>query len=291
MNRIEILKKTKLFVLDMDGTFYLGEHVLDGALDFISSVKKAGKDFIFFTNNSSKSPELYIEKLAKIPVEIDVASEFRYRDPLIMTSADVTITYLKKYHKNAKIYLVGTDSLIKMFEAEKICLDDKKPDIVVVGFDTTLTYIKLEKACSFIRNGAIFYATHPDINCPVENGFIPDVGSFCAAISLSTGVTPKIFGKPHVETLESILDNYKSKKEEIAFVGDRLYTDVAEGVENGSRGILVLTGETKKEDILSSDIQPDAVFDSLGEMGALLTQIADLEGVEKCHKFCSIIKT
>ena len=166
-----------------------------------------------------------------------------------------------------------------------------KPDIVVVGFDTTLTYIKLEKACSFIRNGAIFYATHPDINCPVENGFIPDVGSFCAAISLSTGVTPKIFGKPHVETLESILDNYKSKKEEIAFVGDRLYTDVAEGVENGSRGILVLTGETKKEDILSSDIQPDAVFDSLGEMGALLTQIADLEGVEKCHKFCSIIKT
>ena len=84
-----------------------------------------------------------------------------------------------------------------MFEAEKICLDDKKPNIVVVGFDTTLTYIKLEKACSFIRNGAIFYATHPDINCPVENGFIPDVGSFCAAISLSTGVTPKIFGKPH----------------------------------------------------------------------------------------------
>lgn len=103
-----------------------------------------------------------------------------------MTSADVTITYLKKYHKNAKIYLVGTDSLIKMFEAEKICLDDKKPDIVVVGFDTTLTYIKLEKACSFIRNGAIFYATHPDINCPVENGFIPDVGSFVAAISLSS---------------------------------------------------------------------------------------------------------
>ena len=87
------------------------------------------------------------------------------------------------------------------------------------------------------------------------------------------------------------MNNYKSKKEEIAFVGDRLYTDVAEGVENGSRGILVLTGETKKEDILSSDIQPDAVFDSLGEMGALLTQIADLEGVEKCHKFCSIIKT
>ena len=229
MNRIEILKKTKLFVLDMDGTFYLGEHVLDGALDFISSVKKAGKDFIFFTNNSSKSPELYIEKLAKMGCIISREK--------IMTSADVTITYLKKYHKNAKIYLVGTDSLIKMFEAEKICLDDKKPDIVVVGFDTTLTYIKLEKACSFIRNGAIFYATHPDINCPVENGFIPDVGSFCAAISLSTGVTPKIFGKPHVETLESILDNYKSKKEEIAFVGDPVQRQLP-----GAGGLRVLHG-------------------------------------------------
>ena len=115
MTKREILKETELFVLDMDGTFYLDTDVIDGALDFLEEVKKAGKRYVFFTNNSSKSPELYIEKLAKMGCIISREK--------IMTSADVTITYLKKYHKNAKIYLVGTDSLIKMFEAEKMLSD------------------------------------------------------------------------------------------------------------------------------------------------------------------------
>ena len=138
--------------------------------------------------------------------------------------------------------------------------------MVVIGFDTELTYEKLERACTYIRNGAVFLATHLDINCPVEGGFIPDCGAMCAAIALSTGVQPKYLGKPFEETVDMVLDHTGMEKEAVAFVGDRIYTDVATGVNNGAKGFLVLTGETKPEDVEKSSVKPDAVFDSLGEM-------------------------
>ena len=260
--RLELLKKTHLFVLDMDGTFYLGEGILPGALDFLDAVKAAGKDYLFFTNNSSKAPEDYIRKLAGMNCHIT-------RDQ-IMTSGDVTIRYLNTHHKGKTVYLVGTPALEKSFREGGIPLTAEQPDIVVVGFDTTLTYEKLERACTYIRNGALFLATHPDINCPVEGGFIPDCGAFCAAISLSTGVQPKYLGKPFAETVEMVLDKTHSEKDTTAFVGDRLYTDVAVGVKNGAMGLLVLTGETKLEDVPGSDVQPDGIYQGLMEMGELL---------------------
>ncbi|MFV0497859.1 MAG: HAD-IIA family hydrolase [Candidatus Fimivivens sp.] len=257
-----LLKETQLFVLDMDGTFYLGDRILAGALDFLDAVKKTGKDYVFFTNNSSKSPEIYIEKLAKMNCHIT-------RDQ-IMTSGDVTIRYLNTHHPEKTVYLVGTQSLVTSFHNNGIKLIDERPDIVVVAFDTTLTYEKLERACTFIRNGALFLATHLDINCPVEGGFIPDCGAFCAAISLSTGKQPKYLGKPFGETVDMVLDKTGEKRERIAFVGDRLYTDVATGVNNGAKGLLVLTGETKLDDVVASEVKPDGIYDSLDEMGRIL---------------------
>lgn len=248
----------RLFVLDMDGTFYLGNQILDGALDFLKKVKETGREFIFFTNNSSKAPEDYIEKLKKMDCFIERKD--------IWTSGDVTIEYLKSKEKDATVYLVGTKELEKSFRKEGIQLVDTMPDIVVVGFDTTLTYEKLEKACTYIRNGAKFIATHLDINCPTETGMIPDCGAFCAAIHLSTGIAPEFMGKPTEKTVEMITKVTHYDRKEIAFVGDRLYTDIATGVNNGSNGILVLTGETKLSDVESSDVKPDIIFDSLKEM-------------------------
>lgn len=144
------------------------------------------------------------------------------------------------------------------------------PDVVVVGFDTTLTYHKLERACTFLRQGAVFLATHLDVNCPTEDGFIPDCGSICALISLSTGRQPKYLGKPFPETVEMVLEATGARREYTAFVGDRLYTDVATGVRGGAKGLLVLSGETKPEHLADSDIQPHGVFDSLGEMALYL---------------------
>lgn len=266
--RKRILDETELFVLDMDGTFYLGERLLPGAMDFIRKAEKSGKRYLFFTNNSSKSPKLYMEKLARMGCRIG-------RDQ-IMTSGDVTIEYLKARRPGKSVYLLGTPALRESFAAAGIPLaeedeDPKKaPDIVVVGFDTTLTYERLERACRFIRNGAEFLATHLDINCPTEDGFIPDCGSICAAISLSTGKKPKFLGKPFPETVDMVLRASGGRRERTAFVGDRIYTDVATGVKNGARGLLVLTGETKREDVENSDIKPDGIYESLGEMAEIM---------------------
>lgn len=201
---------------------------------------------------------MYVEKLRRM--------DYPAVEKDIMTSGDVTVQYLKTNYPNKKVYLSGTPALEELFRTEGICLVQEQPDVVVVGFDMTLTYEKLERVCTFIRNGAVFLATHKDINCPTENGFIPDCGAVCAAISLSTGVEPKYLGKPCKETMDMVLQKTGYKKEEVAFVGDRLYTDVATGVENGAIGILVLSGETKEEDIEKSDVKPDAVFGSLKDM-------------------------
>ncbi len=273
----ELLDKTELFVLDMDGTFYLGNRIFEGALDFLKAVEAAGKRYIFFTNNSSRNPQNYIDKLAGMDCHITRNQ--------IMTSGDVMIQYLKTQEAGKSVYLLGTPALRDSFqdagiplfedvpahdEAFRIPEVHKRPDLVVVAFDQTLEYHRLTDACTYIREGAGFLATHPDINCPVEGGFIPDCGAFIAAISLSTGANPRIVGKPYAETPQMIADRTGIPVEKISFVGDRLYTDVACGVKNGAKGILVLSGETREEDLQTSEIHPDAVFPSIREMGELL---------------------
>lgn len=260
--RRKILEHTELFVLDMDGTFYCGERLIEGALDFLTAAGVAGKNFLFFTNNSSKAPEDYLEKLEGLGCRIA-------REQLI-TSADVAIHYLQQAHSGESVYLIGTPELTRCFQDAGIRLTQEKPDVVMAAFDTTLTYEKLERSSTYIRQGSVFLATHPDINCPVEDGFLPDCGTICAAITLSTGRKPRYLGKPYRETIQMICSRTGVPLNRIAFVGDRLYTDIAAGVRNGAAGLLVLTGETKTEDLATSDICPDAVFQSLGEIGRML---------------------
>ena len=264
-NDLDELRRIELFVLDMDGTFYLSDDIIEGSLDFIGTVKDTGRRFLFFTNNSSKDKRLYIDKLAGMNCMIGPED--------IYTSGDVTIRYLKENHSDSTVYLVGTPPLEESFLKAGIVLKQgmhETADIVVVGFDMTLTYDKLEHACTLIRNGARFIATHPDINCPVSGGFIPDCGAFIAAISLSTGVKPLILGKPYAQTADMIELMSGVPKANTAFVGDRLYTDVACGVNNGAKGILVLSGECSFEDIAKSDVKPDFVFERLYDIGKAL---------------------
>lgn len=275
MNETDILKDIDLFVLDMDGTFYLGNNIIDGALEFLEAVKKAGKSYMFFTNNSSTNSDKYIEKLAGMNCFI--------KKDQIMTSGDVMIRFLKSNYEEKSVYLLGTKPLedsfleagIELFNHDnEDALEpdnlDKRPDIVVVGFDKTLDFRKLSNACTYIREGALFLATHLDINCPMPSGFIPDCGAICKAIELSTGKQPRFVGKPFKETVDMIVEATKVPKEKIAFVGDRLYTDVATGVNNGAKGILVLTGECQLPDVEKSEVKPDGIYNSICEMGKLL---------------------
>ncbi len=259
----ELLDSCRCFVLDMDGTFYLSDSIISGSLEFIETVKETNRDFLFFTNNSSKNYKNYVEKLAQMNCVID-----RSR---IMTSGDVTIEYLRTHYKEKSVYLVGTPALIESFKEAGIILTEDNPDIVVLGFDLTLTYEKIQKACTFIREGARYFATHPDINCPVTGGFIPDAGAFIAMIAASTGRNPDaILGKPNAATLDMVIQRTGWKKEEIAFVGDRLYTDVATGVNNGAKGLLVLSGESDMNTVKESSVKPDGIFTDLKEIAGFL---------------------
>lgn len=252
----------KMFVLDMDGTFYLGDRLIEGSLDFLEKVKETGRRFVFFTNNSSRIPSFYQKKLEKMGCFVDKSE--------VITSGNVTIAYLQTHYADKKIYLVGTPLLVESFEEAGINLVQEDPDVVVVGFDTTLTYEKLEKACTYIRNGATFLATHLDINCPTEDGFIPDCGAMCALITKSTGVEPRYLGKPFPETMDMVLQITGCKKDEIVFVGDRLYTDVATGVKNGAKGFLVLTGEADMKTVEESEVKPTCIYDSLLDISRYL---------------------
>ena len=268
------LKDVRLFVLDMDGTFYLGNKLLPRSLEFIELVRKRGLRFMFFTNNSSRTPERYFEKLERMGVTISQKE--------LLTSGDVAVEYLNTHHAGQSVFLLGTDALKQDFASRGVHIFEPvqtesgtgfcsaRPDIVMAAFDVELTFEKLERACTYIRAGSAFIATHPDINCPMENGFIPDCGAFCAAITLSTGIVPRILGKPYPETIEMIERITGVTKSEIAFVGDRLYTDVKSGVNNGAKGFLVLSGETTLKDLETSDVEPDAVFDDLGDVAGCL---------------------
>ena len=249
------LSSIETFLLDLDGTFYLGDQLYPWSLPFVNACERLHKRFIFVTNNSSQNGDHYVQKLRKMGVAIT--------DKQVFTAGQATIFYLKKYDYPKRIYLLGTPALEEEFRAAGFILTEKDPEIVVLGFDLTLTYEKLERACFFIRQGL------PDLNCPSPEGPIPDCGSMIALITASTGVKPKIIGKPFPEMIEALRERYGLEDPStVAMVGDRLYTDIAMGNAAGITSILVLSGETKLEDVdaTNAETRPDVIVENLGEI-------------------------
>ena len=247
----------------MDGTFYLGNDLIDGSLEFLDILKEQGKDFLFLTNNSSKNKTAYQKKLARLGCVVD--------EEKVFTSGEATTIYLSGIAPNAKIFLLGTEFLEDEFKNAGFALvndTDEKPEYVVLGFDTTLTYDKLWKACDFIREGIPYIATHPDFNCPLEGGkFMPDIGAMIDFIAAATGERPHVVGKPNKGIIDAICNKYGYKKQEIAMVGDRLYTDIKTGANAGIVSVLVLTGETSMADYNASDVEATHIYPSLKEIG------------------------
>ena len=259
MNRI---KDIKCFLLDMDGTIYLGNKLIDGAKEFLMSLNEKKIKYLFLTNNSSKNKDRYVEKLNNLGINANSEDVF--------TSGEATTIYLNQLKKGAKIFLLGTKDLEEEFEKAGFNLvkeRGQKIDFVVLGFDTTLTYEKLWIACEYISEGVTYIATHPDFNCPLEGGkFMPDVGSMIELIKASTGKVPTVIGKPSSHIINAILNKYNLKKEELAMVGDRLYTDIRTGLDNGLTSILVMSGETNEEMLKETIYKPNYIFNSVKEL-------------------------
>ena len=254
------LAQVRCFLLDMDGTFYLGDRLIEGSLDFLAALERTGRDAWFLTNNSSKSAAVYTRKLQRMGVPERFCQQ-------VMTSGHAAARYILERFPQGRGYLLGNPALTEELTAMGLAFTEEEPDYVLVAFDTTLDYQKMCRVCDLIRAGKPYIATHPDFNCPTETGFIPDLGAIMAFIEASTGrKADVIIGKPHYGIVREALVRTGRPLGEMAMVGDRLYTDVATGVNHGMKGILVLSGEATMADVAASDVKPDMIFDRLSDM-------------------------
>ncbi|MBR5247372.1 MAG: HAD-IIA family hydrolase [Lachnospiraceae bacterium] len=252
-----MLKDIKLFLLDMDGTIYLDEDLFDGTLDFLEYVRGIGGRYIFLTNNSSKSVDKYMEKLKCLGIET-TPEDF-------LTSTNATVLYLKK-QKYHKIYAFGTASFKEELKKADLPITDcpeEDIDCLCMGFDTELTFQKLEDACILLNRGVDYIATNPDWVCPTRYGYVPDCGSVSQMLYNATKRTPKFIGKPEPTMALLAMEKTGFGPRETAMIGDRLYTDIACGVNAGISTIFVLSGEGTMEDVERSDVKPEYIYENI----------------------------
>jgi 4-nitrophenyl phosphatase len=261
MNASDKLRQTQCFLMDMDGTLFLGKTLLPGAQTWLALLEERGIPYYFLTNNSSRSRVEYARKLKGLGLTVP--------EEKIFTSGEATAIYLQDAHPGASLYVVGTPPLQKAFQRQGFTLQEEVPDVAVLGFDTTLTYEKLWRLCDLVRAGKPYIATHPDINCPTESGFKPDIGAMIALVAASTGRQPDVIvGKPNAPIVSALSHKTGFPVEAHCMIGDRLYTDIALG-RWGITTVLVLSGETQPADLPDSPFQPDLIMEDIAEMAAV----------------------
>lgn len=263
MMELTWLEKQKAFILDMDGTIYLGDKLFSYTRSFLQTLLDKGMEYYFFTNNSSKALSSYSEKLRRMNLP--------FQEDHLMNATQVMIQHLsKKGVRN--IFTVGTQALQKELEGAGL-KHSSNPELVVLGFDTELDYEKVRKACHWVRNGVPILGINPDLNCPTEEGMIPDCGSIGALITASTGCAIEYIGKPHFATYDFVWKRTGLVQEELTWIGDRLYTDIAVTQGTNSHSILVLSGESSEKDAENSVHQPDLMVTNLEELDQLLKKL------------------
>ncbi len=254
------LKNIKLYLLDMDGTIYLDDQLFEGVIPFLEHIKAIGGRYLFLTNNSSKSVDKYIEKLASLGI---VATEEDF-----FNSTDATVRYLKGKDYQ-KIYAFGTTSFKEQLAKNGLPITDRREegiDCLCMGFDTELTFQKLEDACILLGQGVDYVATNPDWVCPTWYGSVPDCGSVSEMLYNATKRRPLFIGKPKPEMALLAMEKTGFAPSETAVVGDRLYTDIACGVNAGITSIFVLSGEGTMEDVEKGETKPDYILQNIQEL-------------------------
>ncbi len=253
----------KGFLIDVDGTLCLGEKVIEGTPEYVESLRSRGVPFLIASNNSSMSSEQYLQKLLRLG--FDVTSKD------VLTATRVTVEFLRRYHPGKRVFALGMEGFIEELTEGGVNLVQDSPDIVLLAYDKTLTFDKLNKAAHFIQRGARFIATHPDITCNSEDGYDVDIGSMIALLQAATGVTPEIIAKPEGTMADMSSDLIGVPKEDIYVVGDRLYTDIAFAKKNGMIAVLVLTGEAQVEDIDGYPYKPDYIINSIMDLDQFMS--------------------
>lgn len=253
-----VLKNKKVVFLDLDGTVYLGDRLIPGVPDFLSLLVRQNIPYYFLSNNSSRGKQEYAEKLSGLGIPAKKEN--------ILLSTDGVLDYLNRKHCS-HIFLLGTASMRRMFHEAEINTQSNNPEYVVLGFDTELVYEKLKKTALFMQRGIPLLVSHPDLVCPTPEGPIPDAGSMLVLLETATGKkAEKIFGKPNPDMIWHILKKHGADPKETIMCGDRLYTDMELARRTGCDSILVLSGETKADDVDKNEYKPTIITESLGHL-------------------------
>ena len=258
------------YVFDLDGTLYLGDRLFEGVRELLSAIRARGEQYRFLTNNSSRSVAAYVKKLTRLGVATEAAD--------FLTSVDALIHYLREHGgEDRRYYVCGTESMKSQLRAAGFTVAERREDAnaLLMGFDTELTFQKLEDACILLGQGIPYLATNPDWVCPTAYGFVPDCGSMCEMLWRATSRRPIVIGKPEPLMPQLAMLEASVSAQETLLVGDRIYTDIASGANAGIDTLLVLSGETKEEDLPTADPQPTFV---LPDVAALLNILESYKG-------------
>ena len=257
---IGMLKDKKLFLFDIDGTIAIGDTLYEGSRELIDYIDSIGGKAYYITNNSTKSNEDYVKKFEKCFGLKTTENQF-------VTSGFMTKTFLKDNYCDKKIFVVGTASYVEdlLSSGLKVTTEvEEGIELVVVAYDSELNYEKLTKVCQVLFEKDVpFYATNPDLRCPIDFGFIPDCGAICDMITATTDKKPVYLGKPNKKVVEMCLLDSGFSKEETIVVGDRLYTDIACGINAGVDTCVLFTGEAKKEDMKDTPFKATYEFEDV----------------------------
>jgi len=263
MDSYKNLKQKKLFLFDIDGTLSVGDTLYEGSAELLAYIDRIGGKAYYITNNSTKSGQDYVEKFRR-------CFGLETTEDLFITSGYMTLRFLKEHYADKKIYVLGTASFVSELQSHGLTITEqweKDIDCVVVAYDSELTYAKLTEACRvLLTTDAPFYATNPDLRCPIDFGFIPDCGAICDMLTQTTGKSPVYLGKPSKEVVELCLAASGFSKEETLVVGDRLYTDIACGINGGVDTCVVLTGEATPKDLENTPYPPTYVFETVAKL-------------------------
>lgn len=258
-------QEKRLFLLDMDGTIYLDDNLFPGTVDFLRYVREIGGRYLFLTNNSSRGVEAYVAKMARLGIETTAAD--------FLTSVDALTLYLQGHCAGKLCYVSGTRSFREQLAQSGVAVTDCLRDdiqVLVHGFDTELTFQKLEDSCILLNRGVEFVAANPDWVCPTAYGYVPDCGSVCEMLFRATGRRPKFIGKPQPEMALLAMERFGFTPEQTMIVGDRLYTDIACGIHAGIDACFVLSGEGTMEDLKTSPVQPTMICENIQALLELL---------------------
>jgi 4-nitrophenyl phosphatase len=262
MNQAETLRIVQHIIIDMDGVLYRGSEAIPGTVAFIDFLRSQGIGFVLATNNSTRTPQQFVGKLAGMGVKVQAGE--------VLTSSQATASYLASIAPpGARVFVVGMEGLRAALSDEGFRLVDDDAEFVVAGMDFTICYERLAQATLQIRAGARFIGTNPDRTFPSERGIVPGAGSLLAFLEAATGVEPLVIGKPETAMVEQALAQLRAKPATAAMLGDRLETDILAGQRAGLHTLLVLSGVTERAMLADSQIQPDLVFEGVAHLHAV----------------------